>query len=65
MDEMAETIRILRQAEMEIEHRLVGHDAPVDDCAVCRAHGCDSTALRTSNGPGGQLWRLVSAATYS
>ncbi len=58
MDETAETIRIMRQVELEVEHRLVGHHPAVNDCKICRAHRCDSTPLHTLNGRIRELWTV-------
>ena len=38
LDEVAENIAVLIQAELETQHRLGGHPTPLDECPVCRAH---------------------------
>ena len=35
--EVEESIRILIDAELEIHHRLEGHQRPLGQCPVCRA----------------------------
>ena len=41
MSEVEENIRILVEAALEVQHRLDGHDQPIEDCAPCRAFSSD------------------------
>ena len=38
IEEVAANVSVLIREEMEVQHRLAGHPAPVPDCPVCRAH---------------------------
>jgi hypothetical protein len=38
LDEVAENLSILIRAELEVQHRLAGHPAPVASCPVCDSH---------------------------
>jgi hypothetical protein len=38
LEEVAANVRVLIREEMEVQHRLGAHPAPVPDCPVCRAH---------------------------
>ena len=47
-DEIAEAeanLGFLIEAELEVHHRLVGHERPVPQCPVCRAHAAPSRPL--------------------
>jgi hypothetical protein len=47
-DEMAEvedTLGVLIDAELEIQHRLEGHDRALPECPLCRAHTMPSARL--------------------
>ena len=37
-DELEETIRILVNEELEVQHRLEGHPRMIESCPVCRSH---------------------------
>jgi hypothetical protein len=36
LEEVAANVRILVRAELEAQHRLGYHDAPAEECPVCR-----------------------------
>jgi hypothetical protein len=35
LDEVAATVGVLIQEEMEVQHRLGGHPVPVAECTLC------------------------------
>lgn len=37
LDEVAATVRLLVTEEMQVQHRLGYHDAPAEECPVCRS----------------------------
>ena len=36
LDEVAANVKVLIQEELDVQHRLGGHPAPVEDCSLCR-----------------------------
>jgi len=36
LEEVAAHVRVLIQEELDVQHRLGGHPAPVEDCPLCR-----------------------------
>ena len=36
LDEVAANVSVLIQEELDVQHRLGGHSAPVEDCTLCR-----------------------------
>ena len=48
ISEVEENIRILVEAALEVQHRLDGHDQPVEDCPHCRAFRRDPVGRATT-----------------
>ena len=38
LEEVAATVHLLVTEEMQVQHRLGYHQAPAEDCPVCRSH---------------------------
>lgn len=38
LEEVEENVRLLIDEELEIQHRLEGHDVGIPACPVCRSH---------------------------
>ncbi len=36
LDEVAANVKVLIQEELDVQHRLGGHPAPVEACGLCR-----------------------------
>ncbi len=36
LDEVAASLKVLIQEELDVQHRLGAHPAPVEDCGLCR-----------------------------
>jgi hypothetical protein len=37
LDEVTANLAVLIHAELEVQHRLIGHPSPVPECPVCAA----------------------------
>ncbi len=52
LDEVAANVNVLIQEELDVQHRLGGHPAPVEDCALCRYRIASDRRARLSRGDG-------------
>jgi hypothetical protein len=44
LDEVAATVAVLIQEEMEVQHRLGSHPVPASECALCAPRGPQTPA---------------------